>query len=163
MAEQAVNQSQSVTEAASTAGSYSEPSDSFDPKDLNYFSAIFYVLLTSMQIRQTTVITESKDLCNNASQQNVLNDQNANVQFSILPTGAKTATINRVQTENQQYAALRENFQNMLITSRQNAQVTMTQTSTNVNILQEDASEDSGYLQTLNTVFQVIDEMTQRS
>lgn len=127
----------------------------------SYFAIIFYLLLSSMTIRQNTVITQSKEISTNASIQNRLNKQNADIKFSILKPGAKTATINRVQDENEQYAALRENIQNSLITARQNAQVMMTQASTNVNVLQQDASENSGWLKTLNTIFQVIVQMTQ--
>jgi hypothetical protein len=128
-----------------------------------YFTVLFYLLLSSMTIRQSTVMTQSKQICANASIQDRLNKMNADIKFSILPENAKTEDINRVQEENQQYAALRQNIQNMLITARQNAQVMMTQTSTNVNILQQDASENAGWLQTLNTIFEVIDEMTQKN
>ena len=132
-----------------------------DPNQFNYYAVLFYLLLSSMTIRQSTVLTESKQISENASAQNQLNKENADIQFSILPSNAKTNTINKVQDQNEQYAAIRENIQNSLITAGQVAQVTMTQASTNVNILQQDASEDSGWLQTLNTIFQVVDQMTQ--
>ena len=138
----------------------SDPFDPFSGK-FNYYAVIFYLLLSSMQTRQATVLTEAKQISANASAQNKLNNENEGIKFSILPSNAKTATINKVQDQNEQYAALRGDLQNSLITSRQLAQVMMTQASTNVNLLQQDASEDSGWLQTLNTVFQVIDEMTQ--
>ncbi len=138
----------------------SDPFDPFSGK-FNYYAVIFYLLLSSMQTRQATVLTEAKQISSNASAQNRLNKANAGIKFSILPPGAKTATINRVQDQNEQYAALRGDLQNSLITTRQLAQVMMTQASTNVNLLQQDASEDTGWLQTLNTVFQVVDEMTQ--
>lgn len=136
-----------------------------DPSNLGllgYYGALFCIILSAMTIRQNTVITESKQIDANASIQNQLNKSNAGIKFSAIPAHAHTATINRIQEKNQQYAAEREDLQNQLITARQNGQVMMTQTSTNVNILQQDASEDSGWLQTLNTIFQVIDEMTQR-
>ena len=138
----------------------SDPFDPFSGK-FNYYAVIFYLLLSSMQTRQATVLTEAKQISANASAQNKLNNENANIKFSILPSNANTAKINEVQDQNEQYAALRGDLQNSLITARQLAQVMMTQASTNVNLLQQDASEDTGWLQTLNTVFQVIDEMTQ--
>lgn len=134
----------------------------FSPK-FSYFAVLFYLLMSAMSIRQNTVITQSKEISSNASIQNRLNKENEAIKFSILPSKAKTATINRVQDENEQYAAVREDIQNSLITARQNAQVMMTQTSTNVNILQQDASENSGWLKTLNTIFKVIDQMTQNA
>lgn len=138
----------------------SDPFDPFSGK-FNYYAVIFYLLLSSMQTRQDTVLTEAKQISQNASAQNKLNNYNAGIKFSILPSDAKTGTINKVQDQNEQYAAQRADLQNSLITARQLAEVMMTQASTNVNLLQQDASEDTGWLQTLNTVFQVIDEMTQ--
>ncbi len=128
----------------------------------NYFTILFYLLVDAMQTRQDTVLTQSKVLEANSAAQNKLNKENAQIKFSILPEGANNPTINRVQDQNQQYAASREDIQNALITCRQTAQVEMTQTTTNVNILQQDASEDSGWLKTLNTIFQVINELTKR-
>jgi hypothetical protein len=125
----------------------------------DYFFLVFVLLLESMQVRQSTVMTESKEISMNASIQNQLNELNAAVTFVILPSGAGNPTINEVNTENQEYAALRENFQNSLITARQNAQVMMTQTSTNVNLLQQDASKDTGVIQMIQTIFQVINEI----
>ena len=156
-------QAHDASQPVETYVNFDDPFDGKDPKKMNYFTLLFYLLLSAMQVRQSTVMTESKEIDLNASLQNFLNDENAAVKFSILPTGAGNPTINKYQTKNQEYAALRENFQNSLITARQNAEVMMTQTSTNVNILQQDASENSGWLQTLSTIFQVIDEITQRS
>ena len=147
--------------AHQTGQSNTSQAPSGDPNQFNYYAVLFYLLLSSMTIRQSTVLIESKQISENASAQNQLNKENADIRFSILPSNAKTNTINKVQDQNEQYAAIRENIQNSLITARQVAQVTMTQASTNVNILQQDASEDSGWLQTLNTIFQVVDEMTQ--
>lgn len=127
----------------------------------DYFLIVFMVLVGAMEIRQKTVLAQSKIVQANSDAQNELNKENGEIKFSILPSGAGNATINRVQDQNQQYAAMRENIQNALITCRQDAQVEMTQTSTNVNILEQDASEDSNWVQTLNTIFQVLDDMTQ--
>ncbi|MCH9627033.1 MAG: hypothetical protein S4CHLAM2_06670 [Chlamydiales bacterium] len=138
-----------------------EKSDGQTPK-FNYFTILFYLLVDAMQTRQDTVLTQSKVLEANSAAQQKLNKENAQIKFSILPEGAKNPTINRVQDQNQQYAASREDIQNSLITCRQTAQVEMTQTTTNVNLLQQDASEDSGWLKTLNTIFQVINELTKR-
>ncbi len=147
--------------AGAAAPSSGDPSTG-DSQKMNYYSIIFLLLVSAMTIRQGTVLTESKQISDNASAQNQLNKANAAIRFSQLPPNANTSAINRVQDQNEQYSAERENLQNSLITLRQTAQVMMTQASTNVNILQQDASEDSGWLQTLNTIFQVIDQITQR-
>ncbi|MCC5832876.1 MAG: DUF720 domain-containing protein [Chlamydiales bacterium] len=128
----------------------------------DYFLIVFAVLLSAMETRQNTVLSQSKILSTNSSAQNRLNKENGAIKFSMIPYKAGTATINRVQAQNEEYAAMRENLQNMLITCRQTAQVEMTQTSTNVQILEQDASEDSKWVGTLNTIFQVINDMTKR-
>jgi|GEM_PF-4030913 hypothetical protein len=140
------------------------PADPFsgDPKDFNYFAVLFYLLLSSMTIREGTVVTQAKQISENAALQEYLNKKNGDINFSILPPDAKTVTIDRIQQINQQKAAMRQVLQNALIIQRQNGQVMMTQASTNVNIMQQDASENSGWLQTLNTIFQVIDQMNGR-
>lgn len=152
--------------AAAAAGaaskSHASGNDGGNISQFSYFAILFYLLLEAMEVRQSTVMSQSKMIAANAAAQNRLNKENANIKFSILPYNAKTATINRVQDENQEYAAQRENIQNSLITLRQNAQVQMTQASTNVNILEQDASENSGWLKMLATIFKVIDQITQR-
>lgn len=137
------------------------PLESLNPKKADFFAVLFFLLLTAMTIRQSTVLTESKQITANAAIQNKLNDRNAKITFAMLPPNAKTATINAVQDENERYAALREDIQNSLITARQNAEVMMTQASTNVNLLQQNSSEDSGWLETLNTIYKVLVQMTQ--
>lgn len=134
-----------------------------DGKNFSYFAILFYLLLSSMTIRQNTVLTQSKVLQVNSAKQEELNKEDANIKFSELPPNANTAEINKVQIQNQEYAAIKEEIQNSLITLRQNAQVEMTETSTNVNIMEQDASENSGWLHMLSAIFTVIDEMTKNS
>lgn len=138
-------------------------------KQLGYYAAVFFVLLTAMQIRQNTVITQSNDISANATLQNALNKRNALINFSLLPPGfskldpnKQQDIINLIEEQNQEYAAQREDVQNSLITARQSAQVLMTETSTNVNLLQQDTSENSKWLDTLNQIFSVIVDMTKR-
>ncbi|MEZ5314866.1 MAG: DUF720 domain-containing protein [Chlamydiales bacterium] len=126
---------------------------------VNFFLSIFALLVSAMEIRQHSVLTESKMIAANSEAQHRLNKQNGDIKFSILPYNADNAMINRVQDKNQQYAAIREDIQNFLITARQDAQIEMTQASTNINLLQQNASEDSNWLRTLNTIFQGICEM----
>jgi hypothetical protein len=139
-----------------------DQSSVIDIGHMSYFALLFYLLLDSMSIRKDTVATQSKEISANSATQSKLNDANAEIKFSILPEGAKQDEIQRVSDENTRYAALREDIQNSLITARQKGQVMMTQTSTNVNILQQDASMDSGWLKALNTIFEVLDEITKR-
>ena len=139
-----------------------KPSGKDKSQPFSYFAVLFFLLMQAMEVRQGSVLTQSKVLQANSQAQNELNKENGNIKFSILPPNAKNPTINRVQEENQDKASERENIQNNLITCRQTAQVEMTQASTNVDILQQDASENSGWLKMLNTIFQVIDELTKR-
>lgn len=159
MSVQAIDTKSSVTVAAVKKNEGSSSQDKGAPK-ADYFSMLFYLLLQAMNIRQGTIVTQSKQIGDNANAQNEMNKANGNIHFSILPPNATENQIDQVQEANQEYAAERQNIQNMLITARQNAQVMMTQTTTNVNILEQDASQDSGWLKTLNTIFQVIDEMS---
>lgn len=126
----------------------------------NFYAIIFFLFLDAMVIRQDTVMTQAKQLEANAKIQNNLNNRNAQISFEMLPPGAKTPTINAVQIANQRYAAMREDIQNCLITARQYGQVLMTQTSTLVDMLQQDAAEDSSWLSMLYTISQVIIDMT---
>jgi len=126
------------------------------------YAVLFLLLLNAMEVRQSTVLTQSKMIEANSQAQERLNRENGEIKFSIIPKGAKTPTINRVQTENEEYAAIRENIQNELITTRQKGQVEMTEASTNVNILEQDSSENSAWLKTLNIIFKGLDQMTQR-
>lgn len=130
------------------------------PKD--YFALLFFLLLDAMTVRQNTILTQSKMITANSNAQNLLNKQNGDIKFSSIKYGATQATINRIQDRNQQYANDRQNLQNNLITLRQTGQVEMTGASTDVNILEQDASENSGWLKTLGTLFSVIDEMNQQ-
>lgn len=159
MTVQSIDTKNSVTVAETKKTEGSSSKDKGTPK-VDYFAMLFYLLLQAMNVRQGTIVTQSKQIGDNANAQNEMNKANGNIHFSILPPNATENQIDQVQEANQEYAAERQNIQNMLITARQNAQVMMTQTTTNVNILEQDASQDSGWLKTLNTVFQVIDEMS---
>lgn len=127
------------------------------------YAILFYLLLDAMVIRQNTVLTQSKGITLNAAIQDKLNKAMGKISFVILKSGAKQATIDAVQEENEQLENHREDLQNDLITTRQNGQVIMTQTSTNVNILEQDASMNSGVLNILNTIFKVIDQISPNS
>jgi len=130
-----------------------------DAKKMNIYMFLFITLLSAMNVKQGTVVNESKMLTLNASIQGKLNKDVANVTFAILPTGAKTVTIDQVQEENEDRSALRADISNNLLTERQNAQVMMTQASTDVSLLQQDASEDEGWISNLNKIYQVIIKM----
>ncbi|MCB1180602.1 MAG: DUF720 domain-containing protein [Chlamydiia bacterium] len=127
------------------------------------FLFVFELLINSMEIRQNTVVTMAGQLQTNAAIQKKLNAENAAISFAQVPDGPNVgqATINRIQDENEEKTKDRQDIQNELITERQSAQVQMTNTNTNVNFAEQDASEDTGWLKTLNTVFKVIDQITQ--
>lgn len=125
----------------------------------SYLAVVFMILLNSMTTRQTTIITESKEIANNAEEQNELNKIEGEMHFAELPPKAKNSTIQEVQIYNQEIAAARASVMNMIITARQIGQVAMAQASTNVDILQENTASDTRVLRILNTVFQAIIKM----
>lgn len=136
----------------------------FDPGGkANLYNLIFYLLLEAMNTRQQTVYTQANELSSNANAQNKENTRDKGIKFHQLPDKPTNGQINQVQDENEKAAAQRENIQNDLITLRQNGQVLMTEANTNVNTLEQDASMDSGWLKSLNTIFQVIDQMTKNN
>jgi hypothetical protein len=126
----------------------------------NFFGVIFYLLLDSMTVRQETVKIQATDIKSNAKVQDKLNEMNGEIKFSILPSNAQQATINRIQEQNEEYAAVRANITNRIMTTRQNAQQEMTKASTNVSVLQQYASEASGSLSIYKDVVQLIQEMS---
>ncbi len=123
--------------------------------------AIFFLFLDSMTSRQNTVIVQAKQIEKNASIQDALNKAAGDFKLVLLPSKAGTVTVNNVMIENEQLGADRAHIQNRLITERQKGQIIMTESSTTVNILQQDAAQDSGWLQMLNTMYQQIVDMTQ--
>ncbi len=141
-----------------------KPSDDpspFEFNKLNYFSVLFILLLSAMSNREETVYTASKEISANATAQNRLNALNAAIRYVTLPPNATQGEIDRVQDQNQQITAIRSDIQNALLTTRQTGQVMMTQASTNVDILQQDASQTSGLLDTMKTILQEIADITQ--
>lgn len=159
-----VNETQGVGAAAPTEGTQGAvPTKGASKKDSNYFSVVYLTLLDAMTIRQDTVLNQSKSIEQNAQEQDSLNKANSEIKFSVLPPSAKQSTINRVQDQNEVYAQERQNIQNKLITARQSAQVQMTEAGTNVQILQQDASMNSGIINELGQVYTVIDQISQPS
>ena len=128
-------------------------------KDGNYFAVVFFLLLDAGTIKEHTIVTDSDQLTANAALQFKLNKDNADIQFSILPEKATPDDITRVNDENQEAAAQREDNQAFSIGARQTGQVTMTRTSTDVNLLQQGTSELTGVIQMTNTIFEVIDKI----
>lgn len=138
-----------------------QDSDNSDNDDQGSFLAVlFFMIFQAMNVRQQSVLSNAKVVSANADAQSKINKDINKVQYSRIPPGAGAQTINRIQTDNQKAAAERGLLQNQLITCRQRGQMAMTQTSTGVNLLQQDASENSGLLETLKRIFDVINNMT---
>src|SRR5262245_38831913 len=76
-----------------------------DTQKMNYFGIIFVLLVSSMVLRQGKVVVEAKGIARNASAQDAKQKQMSWIQFSQLPPNADTSEINRVQDQNEQYAA----------------------------------------------------------
>ncbi len=126
----------------------------------NLIAVVFLLVLQAMNVKQQTVWQQAKALDVNASAQNALNAQDENIHFSLLPSNAKTNTIDQVQAKNQQYAAQRANTQNYLISLRQNAQVLATQTSVNVNGTEQDTTLDGALLHDILSISQAINKLS---
>ncbi len=124
------------------------------------YNLLFILLLDAMTVRQQTVEFEAASLSLNASLQDQKNQEAGDLKMEQIPAGATVAQIDAIQNYNQGIAAARENIQDELITLRQKSQVLMTQTNTDVNALEQDASMDSGWLRTLYGIFQVINQMS---
>lgn len=130
------------------------------PKDVSVFALLFYLLLDSMDTRSDTVSINSRQLSSNADVQKMLNERDEQLQYPILPKDATQVDMQRYQEMYQQITAQHTNIQAQMITARQDAQEKLTDASSNVNMMQQDASEDSAYLKTLNAVFDVIVNIT---
>jgi len=152
---QYVDQAPKAGASEASSGAKSQPSAS----KAELFSLIYFLLLEAMNVRQASVMVQSKNLSINGSIQNKKNQSAESHGFKSIPNGAKTNTIDSIEDYNQAIAAIRSNIQNELITLRQNSQVLMTQTNTNVNQLEQDGTMNSGWLKTLQSLFQEIDQM----
>jgi hypothetical protein len=152
-----------ITKASAPAPSHEEEGKDDISNDA-LFAYVFFILLSAMSIRQNTVTYFAKELQANADVQEKENAKDADIQIIQIPTGNPgQATINRIQNENKQLNKIREDIQNKLITLRQAAQVQMTETNTQVNMVQQNATEDSAWLRTLENIFEVIVQITART
>ncbi|MFN0065017.1 MAG: DUF720 domain-containing protein [Chlamydiales bacterium] len=113
----------------------------------NIYAAIFILFMESLTTRQTGLTVLAKELEENANIQQRYNDEDAKIRYTVCPVGANTATLNRVQNENANYDAMRENIQNYLITARQTGHVMMTEASSDTNTVEQISSEASFLLQ----------------
>lgn len=127
------------------------------------YTLVFMLLVDAMNIRQNTVVVQSKNLMANAAEQSRLNKEVAGIQFSQIPNGnVGQNTINQVMAHNQQYSKEREDIQNDIILARNDAQVQMTDTNTSVGQVQQDGAQNTGWLETEGTIGQQIVQMTSK-
>ncbi|UFP06657.1 DUF720 domain-containing protein [Chlamydia pecorum] len=121
--------------------------------------SIYQLLLQAIEIRQQTVLTQSQQLNDNTNVQQQLNQETNQIKFAVVNAGAKEDEITRVQNQNQNYAAQRSNIQDELVTTRQNGQVVLSHASTNINIIQQLASQDSTFLKTMNSIGSTVNQL----
>ena len=121
--------------------------------------SIYQLLLQAIEIRQQTVLTQSQQLNDNTNIQQQLNQETNQIKFAVVNAGAKEDDITRVQKQNQNYAAQRSNIQDELVTTRQNGQVVLSHASTNINIIQQLASQDSTFLKTMNSIGSTVNQL----
>lgn len=123
--------------------------------------SVFSLLIDSIKIRQNTILIQSEQLNENTNIQQQLNQETNAIKFAIVSSDAKQAEITKIQNINQNYSAERNNLQDLLITARQNGQIILTNTSTNINIMQQLAAKDSSFLKILNNIGSVVNGMSQ--
>ncbi|WP_213318161.1 DUF720 domain-containing protein [Chlamydiifrater volucris] len=120
---------------------------------------IYELLLEAITIRQQTVLTQSTQLNDNTNIQQQLNQETNQIKFAVVNSGASEAEISSVQNQNQNYSAQRSNIQDQLVTCRQNGQIILSHASTNINIIQQLASQDSSFLKTTNSIGSVVNQL----
>lgn len=123
--------------------------------------SVFSLLIDSIKIRQNTILIQSEQLNDNTNIQQQLNQETNAIKFAVVPSDASQAEITKTQNINQNYSAERNNLQDLLITARQNGQIILTNTSTNINIMQQLAAKDSSFLKILNNIGSVVNGMSQ--
>ncbi|MEG0037301.1 MAG: DUF720 domain-containing protein [Victivallaceae bacterium] len=122
---------------------------------------IFTLLLDAISTRQQTVLVQSKQLNANTNIQQELNDQISQIKYGVVNSGATEAEITQTQNANQNYSAQRSTIQDALITTRQNGQIILTNASTNINLIQQLASQDSAFLKTMSTIGSLANQINQ--
>lgn len=120
---------------------------------------IYSLLLQAIEIRQQTVLTQSKQLNDNTNIQQQLNQETNQIKFAVVNAGAKEDEITRVQNQNQNYSAQRSNIQDELVTTRQNGQIILSHASTNINIIQQLATQNSTFLKTTSALGSTVNQL----
>ncbi len=128
-------------------------------QEKDYFAAVFAVLLTAITRRITTINFQANGVKENADAQDALNQKNANIPYTNIPAGTSQDNMNKIMAANQQQTENRENIQNELVTCRQKGQIEMTQTSTNVNLMEQNTSEDSNWLHIESSIVAAVNQM----
>ncbi|MCI5641544.1 MAG: DUF720 domain-containing protein [Chlamydia suis] len=121
--------------------------------------SIYSLLLEAVEIRQQTVLTQSQQLNDNTNIQQELNQETNRIKYAVVGAGAKEDEITRVQNQNQNYSAQRSNIQDQLVTARQNGQIILSHASTNINIMQQIAQQNSSFIKTLNSVGSTVNQL----
>ncbi|MFZ0565407.1 MAG: DUF720 domain-containing protein [Chlamydiales bacterium] len=134
-----------------------------EQKKAALYMYLWNLLLEMMDNSNKYILNKSTILSNNAEAQTKLNEKDGQLQFVVLanPDNATQADIERVQNLNAQLSSVKDNIRSSLLTMRQSAQLMMTDTSTHVNFMQQNATQDSEWLKILNKIFSVINEMNQ--
>ncbi|MBF5050433.1 Uncharacterized protein CLAVI_000035 [Candidatus Clavichlamydia salmonicola] len=150
-----------TTTATPTATSTTAKTNKTDFSSLIYAS--FFLLLSAINLRQSTIHILSQELSSNTTLQQSLNTQTSSISFAVTPDGATQTQITQIQNQNQNYSAQRANIQNLLITTRQTGQTVLANTSTSINLLQQLAAQDSAFLTSLSAISKSVNTMNQPS
>lgn len=151
------------TAAQKAVSSSSVPAaTTLDAEGNNALALVIMALLGLLDTQQQGATLQAAEIKNYANLQNYYNDQIGKIKFSVLPAGAKTATINRVQMDNEHYTIERANIQDELLTARQTGSVVITQASATMDIIQQDSSENSDVMHVITSMANEIYQMIQR-
>lgn len=118
------------------------------------------LIIECLTLHQKSLVILADQLQNNADTQMFWNDANKRIHYAEVPANASNAEIEKVQDENRNFDAERQNIENLLITLRQTAHVAMTDASAETNAVQQAAAEVSFTLRTWASEAQVIIQMT---
>ena len=123
-------------------------------------SAVMALIIDGLTLHQQNLKTLASQLNQNASVQMFWNDANKRIHYAVVSANATNGEIERVQDENRNFDAQRQNIEDLLITLRQNSHVSMTQASAETNAVSQSAAQVSFTLRTWASEAQVIIQMT---
>lgn len=117
------------------------PVDHGDKTQYTSLGSLMALMIEGLIVHQQSLKLLAKNLSDNASVQMFWNNANKRIHYSVVPVGASQATIAHIQNDNSNYDAERQNIEDLLITLRQTAHVSMTDASAETNAVQQQSAQ----------------------